>query len=78
MKIELTEGYSMEIREGSAALLHGGREVRTAVMAPGENGLKAARRMLKDKTLTGMGRLAVLRLVCDSALLKNGSGFIAW
>jgi hypothetical protein len=34
--------------------------------------------MLEDKELTGLARVAVMRIVGDTELLKNKSGFVVW
>lgn len=79
MNIEMGDGYELRIDPaGGAELLRGGQRVRSVPAGPGEKPGTIFRRMLEDKTLTGMDRLAVMRIVGDSNLLKNKSGFIVW
>jgi hypothetical protein len=69
--------YSLKINPaGGATLFCGGRKVRCVPCGPGEKPETIFRRLLRDKTLAGMDRLAVMRIVGDTELLKNKSGFV--
>jgi len=79
MNIEMGDGYELKINPaGGAELLRGGQRVRAVAAGPGEKPGTIFQRLLEDKTLVGMDRLAVLKIVQDTALLKNKTGFIAW
>ena len=79
MNIEMSDGFELRINPaGGATLFCGGQRVRSVPAGPGEEPGVIFRRMLEDKTLAGMDRLAVMRIVGDSNLLKNKSGFIVW
>ncbi|NLV30758.1 MAG: hypothetical protein GXY47_06325 [Acidobacteria bacterium] len=79
MIIEMGNGYELKIDPGGGAtLLRGGQRIRSVPAGPGEKPGTIFRRLLEDKTLVGMDRLAVMRIVGDSNLLKNKSGFIVW
>ena len=77
--IEMSDNYELKINPGGGAeLLRGGQRVRSVPAGPGEKPETIFRRLLEDKALSGMDRLAVMRIVGDSNLLKNKSGFIVW
>lgn len=79
MLIKMSDSYELRIDPaGGAELLRGGVKVRSVAAGPGEKPGTIFARLLEDKTLVGADRLAVLKIVQDSALLKNGTGFIAW
>ncbi len=79
MNIEMSDSYELRINPGGGAeLLRAGRRVRSVSAGPGEKPETIFRRMLEDETLSGMDRVAVLKIVQDTALLKNKTGFIAW
>jgi hypothetical protein len=75
----MSDGYELKINSGGGAeLLRGGQKVRSVPAGPGEKPGDIFRRLLQDKALSGMDRLAVMRIVGDTNLLKNKSGFIVW
>lgn len=79
MLIKMSDGFELRINPaGGATLFCGGRKVRCVPCGPGEKPGTIFRRMLEDRTLTGLARVAVMRIVGDTNLLKNKRGFIVW
>ena len=77
MNIEMSDNYSLRINAGGGAeLLRAGRKVRSVPAGPGEKPETIFRRMLEDKELTGLARVAVMKIIGDTELLKNKSGFV--
>jgi hypothetical protein len=54
----------------------GGQKVRSVPAGPGEKPGTIFRRLLEDKELTGLARVAVMKIIGDTELLKNKSGFV--
>ena len=73
----MSDGYELKINPaGRAELLRGGQRIRSVPAGPGEKPETIFRRLLRDKTLAGLARVAVMRIVGDTELLKNKSGFV--
>jgi hypothetical protein len=79
MNIEMSDGFELRINPaGGATLFCGGQKVRSVAAGPGEKPETIFRRMLLDKELTGLARVAVMKIIGDTELLKNKSGFVVW
>jgi hypothetical protein len=79
MNIEMGDGFELKINPGGGATLFcSGQKVRSVAAGPGEKPGVIFRRMLEDKELTGLARVAVMKIIGDTELLKNKTGFIAW
>jgi hypothetical protein len=78
MNIKMSDGFELKINPGGATLFCGGQKVRAVAAGPGEKPGVIFRRMLEDRELTGLARVAVMRIVGDTELLKNKSGFVVW
>lgn len=77
MRITMSDNFELEINPaGGATLFCGGEKVRSVPAGPGEKPGTIFRRMLEDKTLTGAAHVAVLKVIGDTELLKNKSGFV--
>ena len=79
MNIEMSDGYELKINAGGGATLFcRGQRLRVVPAGPGEKPGTIFRRLLEDKELTGLARVAVMKIIGDTELLKNKSGFVVW